>query len=399
MPVTPPDSRLPRRRPRNRLTWLLVALGIIAVIGVIGFIASSLYSRASFTIVPKAIPVAVNGTYVAVATPATGSLSYEIVTLKETASSTIPATDGPQTSAKATGKVTLLNSYTGQPVRLIAGTRLSDDAGLVYRISSSVVIPGDTSSSGKTVPGKVSVSIVADQPGQDYNRAKLDSTGLKIVAYDGSPKYDSIYATLSTDITGGFVGTKKITSPAVVASTTARLKAQIISSLLSQMKSAIPDGYIMYGGDYSSSFSSPVVGGTDHGLATVSLQGALYGIMFKKSDLLSKFSSGQSDTIFGGFGYTAPGLDTIQMTITNLKDFSPDKKTTLVIQAKGDLKLVGTVPVDDIKKKLEGISLAATQNVFKSYSPVIETGSGELVPPWAKIPTDPNRITVTVQGQ
>ena len=71
--------------------------------------------------------------------------------------------------------------------------------------------------------------------------------------------------------------------------------------------------------------------------------------------------------------------------------------TALVLRAKGDIKLVGTVPVDDITKKLEGISLAKTQDVFKSYSAVIASGSGELVPPWAKIPNNPKRISITVK--
>ena len=398
MPVTPPTTVRPRRE-KGRVKWFLVALGIVVVIGIIGFIASSHYSKASFTIAPKTLPITVNGTYVAQATTGSGVLSYEVVTVKGSASSTIPATDGPQTSSKAIGKITLYNAYSGQTVRLIAGTRFVSDAGLIYRLSSSVVIPGDSSASGVVLPGKISADVIADQAGQAYNLSKADASDLKIVAYQNSAKYDSIYAKLSSDLTGGLVGTKKITNPATVASTTARLKTELTSSLLTQVQGVIPDGYIMYPNNYSAAFSEPIVGGADHNIATVAVQGSVYGILFKKSDLLSKFSSNQTDTLFGSFGYTSPGLDSLQVVITNLKDFSPDKKSSLVIHAKGDLKIIGSVPVEDIKKKLEGMSLAGTQDVFKSYSAVIASGSGELVPPWAKIPTDPKRITITVQGQ
>jgi hypothetical protein len=80
-----------------------------------------------------------------------------------------------------------------------------------------------------------------------------------------------------------------------------------------------------------------------------------------------------------------------------LKDFAPDKKGTLIVNLKGDLRLDGTVPVDDLKKALAGKSLADSQAVLKTFSPVIENADGELVPPWSKIPTDISRITVNVK--
>jgi hypothetical protein len=398
MPATTFAPR--QKRPRNRLKWLLIALSTIVVVGIIGFIASSYYSKASFTIIPRSIPLSVNGTFVAQAPTATSTLSYEVITVKGVASSTISATNGPNITSKAAGKVTLFNSYSNKPVRLVAGTRLSLDGALIYRLTGSVIIPGYADSSGTIVPGKVGASIAADQPGQTYNMARSDASGnLKIVAYQGGPRYDSVYATLLTDVTGGFVGMKKMIDPALVASTTAKLKASLVVSLLSEVKNAIPEGYIMYTNGYTSSFATPVVGGTAQNSATISLDGTVYGIIFKKNDLLAKFSGGQSATAFGDFAYTSPGLETLEITFTNLKDFSPAKKTALVLRIQGNLKMVGTVPVEDITKKLEGISLAGTQSVFKSYSSVIESSTGELVPPWAKIPNNSKRISITVQGQ
>jgi hypothetical protein len=61
--------------------------------------------------------------------------------------------------------------------------------------------------------------------------------------------------------------------------------------------------------------------------------------------------------------------------------------------------LIGLVPVAEIKKKLAGRSLAQTQEVFKSFSPVIESGTGELAPPWAKVPTDLSRIIINVKEE
>lgn len=398
MPMVPP---IVVKKPRRKIKigkWPIITVGVIVLIAIIGYFASSYYSQATFTIVPKIIPVTVNSTYVAQGTPESNGLSYQIITKKSTATTTVAATNGPVTNTKATGKVTFYNSYSAQTIRLIAGTRLTNEAGLIYKLTSSIVVPGYTKPAGTVVPGKITATVTADQPGQNYNISQTDlSKDLKIVAYKGSSKYDTVYARPVTSIAGGFSGVKKIINPSALASSTAILKSQMTASLLKEVDASIPDGYIMYDKGYTVSFGAPVTGGTNPSSATVSLQGTIYGIAFPKNKLVEAIAGNQTISLFGPFAYTAPGLESLEVIITNLKDFSPVKKGALVIHAKGNVKIIGTIPVDDIKKKLSGIPLASTQEVFKSYSPVIESGSGELAPPWAKIPTDLSRIKVIVQ--
>jgi hypothetical protein len=395
MPVTPPTP--PTKRKGKRGKWFVITLSIIVLIGIAGYVASTYYSRATFTITPKVIPVSVNGTYVAQSTPGANVLNYELVTVKGAASTTVPAIDGAQTNTKATGKITVYNAYSAQTLRLIAGTRFSDDSGRIYRLTNSIVIPGYTKPATNIIPGSIVTTIVADEAGQSYNISKTDAiSDFKVVAYKGGDKYDSVYGRLASDVSGGFTGVKKVVNPTAVASSSDVLKANLTRSLLAQAKAAIPDGYIMYDNGYKTVFTSPSIDNANVGKATVAIQGTLYGILFKKVDISKTFAGAPSVASFGNFGYNALGLDTIQVSVTNLKDFSPEKRGTVIIHAKGNMKLVGTIPVDEIKHKLAGIPLGSTENVFKSYSPVIENGSGELVPPWAKIPNDLERITVTV---
>jgi hypothetical protein len=396
MPVTPPSFDMKPKRKIGR--WPFIVVGVIAIIVIIGYFASVYYSQATFTIVPKVIPVAVNSTYVAQGTPQANGLSYEVVTLRSSATTTVAATNGPVTNSKATGKVTFYNTFSNQSIRLIAGTRLTNEAGLIYRLSSSIVIPGNKASSTPAVPGKIMANIVADQSGQNYNMPKsTTSSDLKIVAYNGTPKSAAVYARPVADISGGFAGTKKIINPAVVASSTTALKNQIIATLEENLKSAVPSGFLLYANSDTTTFTAPIIGGNDPANATVSLQGTIYGIVFPKDKFIEAVAGSQTTSLFSPFAFTVPGLESLDVTITNLKDFSPVKKGALVVRAKGNIKIIGTIPVDEIKKKLAGISLAGTQDVFKSYSPIIESGSGELAPPWAKIPTDLKRVKVVVQ--
>jgi hypothetical protein len=395
MTMTPPVPK--RRASRRKGLWLIVTLGIIVVIVVAAFIASTYFSRAVFTITPKVIPVTLSSTLV-IKPGVTNDLTYEVITMKSSESATVPATDGPSVSVKAEGKINIYNAYSPSSIRLIAGTRLSDDSGRVYRLKSSVVIPGFTKPGGGVIPGTVSTNIIADQPGLSYNISQSDSiSDFKIVAYKGSAKYDTVYARLTSDVSGGAIGTKKIVSANVLASSTAALKTKILTSLLQKIKSSVPAEYIMYDSSYSSSFSTATVDGTDKSQATVTLQGTVYGIIFKRSSLIAKLAGSQAVSTFGNLGFTSPGLGELNFSITNMKDFAPDKKGTLIVNIKGTMKLVGIVPVDELKKDMAGKSLAESQDVLKTYAPVIETADGELVPPWSKIPSNVDRITINVK--
>ena len=367
------------------------------IVGV-AYFASGYYSQATFTIIPKIIPVSVNSTYVAQGSTDSTGLTYDIVVLKRYATTTVSAKNSPITNTKAVGKVTFYNLSSNQSIRLIAGTRLSADNGLVYRLSSSIVIPGYTKPANDVIPGKITANITADQSGQQYNITQNDKmTDFKIVAYFGQTKYTTVYGKPVSAISGGFSGVKKIINPSTLASTTAKLKAGITELLSKDIKSSIPSGYIMYDKNFVNTFANPVVGGTDSNTATVSLEGTTYAIILPETKLIETFAGLQTTGLFGSFAYTVPGLESLDVNITNLKDFSPSKKGALVFKAKGDMKIIGTIPVDELKNKLKGLSLSKTQDVFKSYSQIIESGSGELAPPWANIPTDLNKIKVIIQ--
>ncbi len=398
MPVTPPVIDF---KPKKKIgKWTIITLLVVGAIVVSGYFASTYYAQATFTIVPKTIPVTVNSTYVAQGNAQNSGLFYEVITVKSSATTTVPATNGPVTNTKATGKVTFYNNYSSQSVRLIAGTRLSRDDGLVYRLSSSIVIPGYTKTGDTINPGKISAAIVADQPGQNYNLTLNGSNiDLKIVAYKGSAKYNSVYARLTTNITGGFSGVKKNVSQSTLASSTTALKIQLTNKLLEEANMQVPNGFILYKKAYTTSFSEPTIGNADSSLATINIQGTLYAIVLPKNKFIESLAGSQTISLFGPFSYTAPGLEELDVNINNIKDFSPTKKNSLVIHAKGNIKIVGLVPVEEIKNKLKGLKLNDTEGIFKAYDAVIKSGSGELAPPWATIPNNPDRLKIIVQDE
>jgi len=187
--VTPPPPTPRTKKPASRGSkakkiGVGVFIAVVAIVGITAYIASTYFSHASFTIVPVTIPVNVqSSTIVATGTSTPGYVKYQIVKYGGAASTTIPAVDGTVTATKASGSVTLFNSYSTQGQRLIAGTRIAGDNGLVYRLQSSVVVPGYTSVGSNTSAGTVRATVIADEAGAKYNMAKNDGgTDLRVVA-------------------------------------------------------------------------------------------------------------------------------------------------------------------------------------------------------------------------
>ena len=60
--------------------------------------------------------------------------------------------------------------------------------------------------------------------------------------------------------------------------------------------------------------------------------------------------------------------------------------------------LVGSVPVEELKSKFAGLSPSETETVLRGYKPVIEIEKsyGEIIPPWSKVPSNPNKISIEV---
>jgi hypothetical protein len=390
-----------RNGEKRRPNVFIISASVILIIAVIGYFASSFYTKATFTITPKIIPVNINGDYVVRHAPSADTLSYELISVTDTQTLSVPASNIPQSSTKAKGKITVYNTFSSQPQRLIAGTRLASSKGYIYKTQSSVIIPGQIVTNGKSTPGKISVLVTADQPGQIYNISKNSSdTRLKIVAYKGSPKYDTIYADVTADISGGADSDKKIVDSKTLASSTAILQGKLVDMLTEKIQNSVPEGYIFFNTLKQTNYSSPSISNaTSSSVALLSIQGTMSGVIMKKRDLITKLAGSKTVASFDNFEFDAVGLDKLAVNVANTKDFSATNKNTLIIHAKGDLKLVGIVPIDEIKSKLAGSSLSQTLSIFKPYGAVVDKASGELVPPWSRVPSNPDKITINVENK
>ena len=377
------------------LRWFILVIGIVVVFAGLGYIASVYFSRASFVITPKIAIMDVSNTFstqdsAASTAIASGTIPYSFITVHGSASTTVPATVGPAISTKAQGPVTIYNSYSSQAQRLIAGTRLANASGKVYRLAGSVVVPGYTVSSKSTIPGSVNATIIADQPGDLYNITGASSiSDFKMISYEGSSKYNTIYARITAPVVGGMTGTQSVVDPSVIASTTEQLKTGIITNLLQQIHSLLPQGYIMYDSGYTASFSTTTSAGPDKTQGVLTVQCTMNGMIFKKVDFLNRLASTTATASFGSFKYNTSSLESLNVTMIN-------SKSIISLKIKGTITLVGIVPVAELTKKILGKTSDEAHQIFKQYAQVIEKIDGDVMPQWSNIPMDPSRVSVTV---
>ncbi len=397
-PPPPPPTRLPPQRPepaqnprRGRVLGMFLTFFIIfAGIAIIAIAFSLLYSKAVVTITPKVANLTINGTFTAKkVNPAEAfpsGLTYDIVSSTDSETQPVSATDGPLIQSKSKGTITLYNEQTVQQ-KIVAGTRISNSDGLIYRTSATVVIPPS-----KTIP----VAVVADQAGEEYNMSLNSASDLfKIVAYKGSAKYTTVYGKLKTALVGGFSGNKKIISPDVQSAVVQSIKSSLKTALMAKIQTMIPKGGITYDNAMNIVYDVSEPASKDKDTADITVKGTINLVVFNKDSLIKFIAKKELDKFPTTFD--AKGAEELNFAIVNTKDFSYTKGTPIIFSLKGPMTLVGTFPIETLKNELKGTSLKQSNSIFSNY-PTISNAYVLVTPFWMRsFPNSADKITIEIK--
>lgn len=172
-------------------------------------------------------------------------LPLKIFTESITFTETFPSTGRESSDTRrATGMVTLYNTFSQEPQPLVATTRLLSEDGKVFRLTKSIVIPGKKNENGTDVPGKIQVEVKADEPGEMYN---IQASRFSIPGFEGSPKYEAFYADSQEAFIGGGGNLSEIAVVAEKDVENARKKIEEIAKEKAKEKisSALSDDWIL----------------------------------------------------------------------------------------------------------------------------------------------------------
>lgn len=214
-----------------------VGVGLLLALLVILY---GVLARADITIKPQIqslnFPLKINASSIAATINAEANkIPGQNISAQAEAGDTFPATGFKNVVQKAGGKIIIYNQ-TPLEQRLVATTRFEPPVGLIFRIPTTIAVPGSTKQGGRVVPGSIESTVYADRAGAEYNIGPVRFT---IPGFKGTPKYGEFYAVATQPMTGGLVGPAKVISESDFAKAqeelTETVKEKLINSLASQV--------------------------------------------------------------------------------------------------------------------------------------------------------------------
>lgn len=354
---------------------------VLAVIIAGVFALSSQFAKITVKVTPKQGRLMVSNTYEA--DKLTGdNLKFSLASnIQAEDSISVPASGVEAVKTKARGKIIIFNK-TSANQSLVATTRFQSPNGLIYRIEKGVIVP----------PGQIETTVVADQPGPNYNVASADFT---IPGFKGSAKYSQFSAKTSGPISGGAIGNQPKVSPEDLAKATATLEKKLLSSVATKLKPQVPEGFILFDGAVIANFTSEVINNpAKPGEATLKLKADATGILFNEKELAS-FLAKQQVPDYKDESVDVTNWSTFKFSLlnNNNSDLTTTEKISFKLEGTGHL--VWVFDAQDLKKKLQVAGASNYKNVFDKDFPMIQVASIVFSPPWTRsIPADPSRIVI-----
>ena len=375
------------KKSSKKSRYVIAGLVVIAL----AFGISTFFKSAKITITPEHQVHTLQNNFTAKKDATGGGLGFQIVTVTKDAEQTVPATGQKQVNTKATGQIVIFNNYSTASQKLVATTRFQTPEGLIYRLVSSVTVPGQQVKNGQTIAGSVTVTVVADASGDSYNIPLKDFVlpGLK-----GDPKYTKIYARSKTPMTGGFSGMQKTVSADVASTTEKSLENTLKDGLAKDIVSQIPANFVLYTNGLSYSFTpGSQVGSTDAG-AVIKKTGTAYAVIFDKGALtraivLATLPERAGDMI------KISNLENLTFSYASSSSFDPaGNDTTLGFTLTGDANMIWVLDENKLKTDLLGLSKTEAHEMLAKNNIITEFWL-QTSPFWSTaIPKDPSKVTL-----
>lgn len=377
-----------RRRRRGGRFWLLLVV-VLALFALAGALLSTVFAGATVTVHPRQVEVDAPPTVEARLSAPVGTLEYRTISATSEASVTVTAQGTQQVSRQASGIITISNTFSVEPQRLIANTRFESSDGKIYRIRDSVTVPG--MAGGKA--GSMTATIYADSPGASYN--KNGATTFTIPGFKGDPKFEKITATSQGEIAGGFVGQEAAVAPADLQKAKEDLQRKLDSDARAAVSQSVPEGYGILPGVLSVTYSAVAQKPADSGKVTLSQSATAVGAIVSGRDLGSAIARVQVPNYKG---------EAVELIPDNLEvNASSTAEGVLTIAMKGKLTLVWQFDPNAVRQALIGKPKGEFQTILKSFAPAIECKSespcdARIRPFWAStFPGNQEKITIKTQ--
>jgi len=373
------------RKPSRKIFYIASVFFVLAL----AFGISVFFKSAEVRVTPRSQATPLAGTFTAYKDAVDSTLGFQLVTVTQEAQVTVPATGEQNVNRKARGTIVVYNNATTEAQKLIATTRFQASTGQVYRIVSSVSIPGKQTKAGKVIPGSVEAVVEADQSGDTYNIGLADFT---LPAFKSDPKFTTIYARSKTAMSGGFVGVQKGVSAEDLAKANASLEQQLRNTFGTDISSQIPENFVMFNESVRYTFSEPTQAKAEGDGALLVKKGTATALIFDKTALsrqiVKQVLSGSDEPI---------KVDDLEKLVFAFSSTGFDSATASQVSftLSGDAHLVWTFDENKFKTDILGLTRDQAKTLGGTY-PAIKEITVETKPFWnMTIPMNVEKVTVT----
>lgn len=374
-----------QEKPKHTL-WFVAIIAVVFLI----FSISILFSSASVTVNPKQKDFTLDSSFTANKEVSADGLNYDLVVLSGEENKSIPTTGEKDSLVKATGTITLFNSFSSKPQILAINSRLEGSNGKIYLVNNKVSVPGILKD-GK--PGFIEVGITATDAGEDYNNNQLD---FKVLGFKGSDKYNKIFGLSKNAISGGFKGQVPIINEEDKTTALKDLQSSLQEKLLKKASDQIPEGFILYKDavflEVPSELSLPTIKDSQ---AIFSLKGTLYGFIFNEKNLTKSLVNNLIPQ-FDGSDVFIPNIKDMVFSLSTKDSSSFADTKSITFNLNGKPKIVWKVDTDKLTADLINVNKKDFNNVLSGYSNIT---SADLVlrPAWkSSFPDKTKNIKIIV---
>ncbi|HAO64886.1 TPA: hypothetical protein DCQ44_02790 [Candidatus Taylorbacteria bacterium] len=387
-----PPTRSRKFKFGNKWIWIGVPLVIVLII----FLVLQFSVSATISITPKHMTVPVDAKLDASinATSSPSALNYQIITLNAEDSEIVAATGGVATKpAKASGQITIFNSYSSASQTLVKNTRFQTADGLIFRTQSTVEVPGQTSSGGKAVPGSVSVTVLADQTGSKYN---IDLVDFSIPGFQSDlGRYNKIFGRSKTAMTGGSDGNSFGVSDDARQTAQAAIDARLKDSLLKQSQSQKTANSVIFDSASKISFQHlPDTAGADAQHVLIHEKGTISAVVFDKK-MLGKLLLGDAIVAVGS-NVEVKGMENLHFIAAVSSTSSVWEAKPFTFTLSGPVDVTGVVDADKLLQDVRGISRGDLTKVLSNY-PTVDKATASVRPFWrGSFPSDASKIKIEI---
>jgi hypothetical protein len=393
-----PLEEIPRKKTAGSRKGLIFSFIILILLGVFSYLT---LSKAEIDLWPKTKTLSL-GKELTVSRKAeqvdvlSGVIPAQVFQKEKQITSVFQSSGETLKEEKAKGFLTVYNAYSTSPQILVATTRFVSAEGKVFRTPVMVTVPGGTYEGGKLIPGEVSIEVVADQPGPDYN---INPSIFSIPGFAGTDRYTKFYGRSFESMTGGLREERALVTKEDFDKAEKLLSEQAKKEceelLAGDLQSEEVSSRFYYFANESltkitEKFSLATVGDESEEFK-FQVKASCETLLFQKEDLLSFVKDSVISQIPQGYELYEESLKT-DYALQTIDLEAGEIVLSLDISAKA----YSGIDISNFKNALSGKSLLETK-LFLESQPNITKVNVKLWPFWVRnVPEDLDKIEVNI---